>query len=376
MLVLFPAILFQIIALGAPSAVAYFGARDDGDHRASGATIVKVAGLQAVGCFVAHLTLLLIYLPHVPATIYPAAVVSLVIAPLGLAIEYCVAALQAARRYTLVNICRPIPTIATIPAALAAWIFFPREILAAVAAIVFGQIIGCAVTAFHAVAAYESFRPQAKADSASSANLLSYGVRSYVASVYPIDAFRIDQLLLAAWTTPAALATYVVASSFTNFPRFLAQSVGYVTLPSVAAAQIDHRRRLQVGIVLVVGAAIILVSIPVFVLMPTLIVFFFGTVYRSAADAGRLLLLAAVLLAIRRIAVDALKGSARMGPSIVAEVSTWLALALLARRWVAMNGIDGMAQSLIAAYFGALAVLIILAWLVPSNRPSAVPSPP
>jgi hypothetical protein len=85
LLTLFPAILFQVIALGAPSAVAFFGANEDGARHARGKTILKLVGLQALACLALHVVLLLAYLPHAPTSIYPAALLSLVISPLALA---------------------------------------------------------------------------------------------------------------------------------------------------------------------------------------------------------------------------------------------------------------------------------------------------
>jgi hypothetical protein len=97
---------------------------------------------------------------------------------------------------------------------------------------------------------------------------------------------------------------------------------------------------------------------------------FFGAAYRSAATPGRVLLLAAILLAVRRIAVEALKGSAKMGIAIGAEIVSWVALALLARNWVTTNGIEGMALSLVAAYFASISILVGLIWLTPTTSHS------
>jgi O-antigen/teichoic acid export membrane protein len=367
LLTLFPAILFQVIALGAPSAVAFFGANEDGARHARGHSILKLVGLQALACLAVHVVLLLAYLPHAPTSIYPAALLSLVISPLALAIEYGIAALQATRRYDLVSICRPISTIASAPAALAAWALFPGDLLDAVGAITFGLALGCAVTAYLGVSSYASLLSGRATRGTSISKILSYGIRSYVASLYPIDAFRIDQLLLAAWTTPASLATYAVASSFTNFPRFLAQSVGYVALPLVAASQFAQRGRVQLRIVLAVAGPILLLSVPIFVLMPALVELFFGSAYRSAAEPGRLLLLAAILLAVRRIAVEALKGSARMGLAIAAEIATWVVLGLVSRGLVTTSGINGMALSLVTAYFVGILVIVALNQIMPAK---------
>ena len=78
----------------------------------------------------------------------------------------------------------------------------------------------------------------------------------------PVELLRIDQAVVGLFLSTASLGLYVVALSFTNLTRFVAQSVGMVAYPHIAAEK-DRARAWQsmwrfVGVATVVCSALVM----------------------------------------------------------------------------------------------------------------------
>ena len=66
-------------------------------------------------------------------------------------------------------------------------------------------------------------------------SLLRFGIRGWLGTATPSEALRLDQVIVGLLLSPSALGLYVVGGSFSNLPRFIAQSVGLVAYPRIAA---------------------------------------------------------------------------------------------------------------------------------------------
>ena len=77
----------------------------------------------------------------------------------------------------------------------------------------------------------------------SNRDLAVFGAKALLGSASPLTQFQLDQTIVGLFISQAALGIYVVAVAFTNLPRFIAQSVGLVAYPHVAAAPDGRERR-------------------------------------------------------------------------------------------------------------------------------------
>ena len=98
---------------------------------------------------------------------------------------------------------------------------------------------------------------------------------------------------------------------------------------------------------------------------------FFGSEFADAVLVTRILLIAALLLALRRVLVELLRGSGSPGGGNLAELVAWLsllpALAVLTPAW----GVSGAAASMVISSAASFAVI---AWVAGRRVPS--PSKP
>jgi O-antigen/teichoic acid export membrane protein len=197
------------------------------------------------------------------------------------------------------------------------------------------------------------------ADGPTTKTLLQFGVRGWLGTTAPIEALRPDQLVVGLFLSPSALGLYVVGIAFTNLPRFLAQSVGLVTYPRIAAERdaVLAFRLLKRHLFVTLGASGTVVVV-VSVVCGTLIPKIFGQEFSAAVPVTRILLIAAIPNSIRRVLGDGLRGMGRPGAAAVAEIVTALtllaSLALLLPRW----HIEGAAAALaISAVCGVTVML-------------------
>jgi PST family polysaccharide transporter len=198
----------------------------------------------------------------------------------------------------------------------------------------------------------------------SSREVRSFGVRSAVASASPTDLLGIDQVIIGSTLGHAALGLYVVGWAFetaTVLPgNVLAGFVG----PRVAAAPRELQLHYAWTWVVRLVAASTLICLVVQLLLEPLVVFAFGDAVRDAVGPGRILLVAGVLLGLRRFLGIVLQS---MGHP---HWSTWAELASLATMVVgvfalgAAFGINGACTAMVlAGLVGSVVQLVMLARL-------------
>src|SRR5207302_3179790 len=127
-------------------------------------------------------------------------------------------------------------------------------------------------------------------------------------SLYPLDAFRFDQVIVGLLLAPISLGLYVVASSFTNLPRFLAQSIALIAFPQIASQRDFASRRAQVLRFFLFGTALAAITV---VLVEGIVGFLtpmlFGEACRGSGQIARMLVVGAFCLSCRRVLTDCLK---------------------------------------------------------------------
>jgi O-antigen/teichoic acid export membrane protein len=191
------------------------------------------------------------------------------------------------------------------------------------------------------------------------AEMIRFGCKALLGSMSPLTGFQLDQAIVGLFISQAALGIYVVAVAFTNLPRFVAQSIGLVAYPHVAA---DHSGRgpartiiMFTGLTLLLcGAVVGATELMLGLLVPRL----FGPAFASAVSVGRILLIGSLLFCLTRTLSDCARGAGRPGLGTVAEIVSLVTMfpfvALLSG-----NGVDGVATAVVlAAGCGVASILI------------------
>jgi O-antigen/teichoic acid export membrane protein len=195
--------------------------------------------------------------------------------------------------------------------------------------------------------------------------MLRFGVEGLLGSTSPVETFRLDQALIGVFLSPIALGYYVVGLSFTNLPRFVAQSFGVVAYPLVAADRNAHSARRSMWTFFTVSVAFTAVFVIVLEISAGWFVpFFFGDEYREAIPVCRILLLYALFVSARPVLADGARGAGLPMSGTVAEVAAWAVLLPLlpfSVRW----GVDAVGWSLTLS---SLVGLVVLLWYLSSGR--------
>jgi len=203
--------------------------------------------------------------------------------------------------------------------------------------------------------------------------ILRFGRRSMIGAAPPVEAYRIDQSVVALFLAPTSLGLYVVALAFVNLPRFIAQAVGMVASPltSASESQAGAKRRMWQFF----WGAIPLylpIIIALWIAAPQLTEFFFGTEFADAAPLSRLLLIATVPYCARRVLTDAARGAGYSGAGSVAELAAFLGVIPMFAVLVPMSGVLGVGYALIAS--SALAFAVLVGMLLHSRARHSTPS--
>jgi O-antigen/teichoic acid export membrane protein len=323
------AVVVQVGSFGVPTAVTYWLAAGGVGHRSLLRQLRFVRRPQLAAVLATHAVLVMLVLLAKSSTwVVWLGLLSLIATAGSLSQMYSLAALQGLRRFTAFNILRVLHAALYLGGVVALW-SVDRATLTSVTFVVIGA--GAVSTA---VAWLVVLRPDATRESGTRDTreiepraLVSFGLRSLAGSSPPLEAFRVDQLLVGLILPPIALGYYVVALAFTNLSRFIGQSIGMVTYPRVAAEQHrPHQLRLirrdaLIGTLVCGSATLVLVAT-----VPVLLPFFFGDAFAVAVHPAQVLLVAALLASVRRILVDATRGAGWPLWGTAAEALTLIAV--------------------------------------------------
>jgi O-antigen/teichoic acid export membrane protein len=359
LLLLWPAILSQVGGLGLPFATAYFVARDQAHAAALTRSLMAPAALQTVVLLGCQVAVLLWYDAGKPRPVELASLFTLIAVPAYLAQDYGLGILQGRQRFLTFNLLRAAAPLLTSLAAAVLFFSHTRDLPTVTLAFMIATALGGGAALLVALIGVSGRRAASSDDSVPGRRqLLTFGVRGLLGSIYPVETFRVDQAVVGLLLSPAALGVYVVALAFTNLPRFIAQSVGMVAYPHIAgAADLQSARRSMWRLFwLVIGLSIAAV-IPLEAAVGLLVPLFFGSAFAGGVTAARILLVGVVFLAGRRLLAEALKGTGFPMAGTVSEIASWLwlapALALLIPR-----GIEGVAVAMTSSAVFSLIVVL------------------
>lgn len=375
-LALWPALIAQLGSLGLPLAATYYTAQDRAAAPRVARTVLRFAVPQALVLTLLHAVVLLVTLHDEPASIRLAGAVTLAAVPASLAQQYGLAMLQGQHRFAAFNVLRLLPVAFYTGGVTTLFVSGEASVLLAALALVGANASAAALTLAAGLrAARSAGRTQS---SLGLREMLRFGLRGLLGTVSPIESLRLDQVVLALFLSPTALGLYVVALAFTNLPRFVAQSVGMVAYPAVAARTDEAAARRSMWAFFWATAAMgLAIVVPLLLAAGWLVPLFFGDDFRDAVRVTQILLPGALFVSVRRVLGDGLKGRGRPTAGTVAEVAAWLwlapALATLAPLW----GVNGVALAMSTSYVVSFGVLLALAAAYGELRlPAALAAPP
>lgn len=189
--------------------------------------------------------------------------------------------------------------------------------------------------------------------------LLRHGRRSFFGTYGFTEHMMADLLLIGVLLGAGEFGLYATGWTLANLPRFVGQSVGYISYPEV----VDAERRGQRGDstllrYVLLGAAILAPIVGLLIaVMGWLLPLLFGQPFRAAVPVAQLLVLAALPQALRRIGSESLRGLGSTGPAGAAELVFVITLVAASIPLSLSDGATGAGwAALLAAVAGAVAL--------------------
>jgi O-antigen/teichoic acid export membrane protein len=358
LLLLLPAVVYQVGNLGIPLAYAYYGAQGPYQRAAFVGPLLTFAPIQAGVLALVHVAVIAIWIwPH--SGLHAAALLTLPWTPALLMHDYGLAILQGQRRFMSFNLLRTLPALTNAIVAIVLILVPQHRVMAAVAMLVIAMTaVGAATLAFALRSSRDSMTQGANP---SLRQLVTFGTKAMFGASYPVETFRLDQLVVGLFLTASDLGLYVVALSFVNLPRLISQSIGYIAFPHVAAERDIGKQRSAIWRFFWATTAItVLVALVLELFIGSLIPLFFGNQFAPAVPVSRVLLLAAVLLSARRILTEAMKGAGNPAAGSIAEFISFAALLPTFLLFTRSLHLAGVGVALTASAAISLAVLVLL----------------
>ena len=359
LLVLLPSVLARIGGLGIPLALPFFVARDPASAGAVARMILPTAVLQTavlVGLQAVALTRFTLGRPH---EIQIAAILTLFAVPTLLTLDYTIGLLQGQQRFGAFNVLRGLPACLYALGVFALLILRAGSLFNVTLVLTLSGLVVAPISLFVCLRGLPSIRRPRYVPSRS--EVVRFGLRGLLGSVSPIETFRLDQAIVGLLLSPAALGLYVVALAFTNLPRFVSQSLGFVAYPHIAAKAEGPREWAALRTFFVWS---MILTIPVVVALAAaadfLVPLFFGNGFQAAIPIVRILLIGSLFLAARRLLTDGSRGFGYPGAGTVAEVASWIWLIPSVLLLAGPFGLQGIAASFAGASAFSLVVLIFI----------------
>ena len=357
LVILIPAVLQGVGNLGLPRAVTYFIASNPAQSRSIVNVIRRPVVIQAISLTILQAAILAVIVAVEPPDVRWAAVAVLPLLAANLAETYGKAILLGQQRYLAFNIVRNVGLTLYLVGLVVVVAAGHAGLIEFAVTYVIANIVAAVVTIVLAVAG----RPKDTASAnVTQGMLLRFGLKGYIASLSPIAAFRLDQVVVGLLLSPAALGLYVVGLAFTNLPGFISRSVGFIAFPKVAGAASEQKEEMQrfFGFTIALsGAAVIVLEVTAGWLVPL----FFGSEFEGAVPLARILLITAFFDGARQILADTASGRGRPGLGSIAEVTAWIvlvpAVAILLPLWDDI-GVAAATAAAAVASFSVLAVLV------------------
>lgn len=355
LLTLIPSVISFAGGAGLSVALTYYVAQRPGEARAIMRLVAKPALLQIGLLALVHAIVVAALARGFPPHVILPAALSLVSVPASFGLEYGLAIIQGQQRFISFNLLRTVPNACYSSALVVLLVLDRGTLLTLTAAALLSALVAAALSI---PAAARGIRHSRTRSNLTWPELWRFARSSYIGQVAPVEAFRLDQLLVAALFSPAVLGIYVVGTALSNLPRFIGNSVGYVAAPYLssltnAAAQ---QRRLWAFLWATVALTGVL-STALIMLAGWLVPFLFGGDFRDAVGITRVLIVGGFFLSARRVLVAAARGAGLPRLGTHAEVVTTVSFLAVAGALTPSLDSQGIAVAFTSSAAAGLFVL-------------------
>jgi O-antigen/teichoic acid export membrane protein/O-antigen ligase len=343
---------------GLPTALTYYVARDPLHAGRIVRSLVAPTLIQVAVTAIVQLGVLFAFVRHDPPRVKVAAVISILLVPGILSQTYGLALLQGQQRFRPFNTFRVLPTALYVVVVLVIFLLGVADLIVLMTAWVAALLVG---GLFALGVALRGLPPADAPGGPSRPELTKFGLKSLVGAVSPIEALRLDQALVGLLLAPVSLGLYVVAQAFTNLPRVVAMSIGMIAYPHVASqpdAAVARRAMWRYFLLGVLSSVLVIGVLEA--VTGELVGLFFGSEFAEATPIARILLLATLFMAARRVLTDGVNGMGRPGLGTTAEIASWVLLVPTIAILLPRYGVEGVALALAISWFASLLFLIVL----------------
>lgn len=358
LLILVPLLLANVGTLGLPLATTYFVGKTPTRAGAVARSLVKPALAQLVVLGIIQVLILRQFTESRAVDVQLAAVLCALLLPSWLASEYGYALLQGQQRFGALNLVRCWASVLHGCILLALFTLGIGGLPQVAASWLAVSCLESLVTLFVVAQGLELTTPIASDPTVK--QMARFGMKALAGAISPIETLRLDQVMVGSFLSPTAVGIYVTAGAPTNIPRFIAQSIGVVAYPHIAA-QVEQAsawrstwRFFWFTLVISLVAAGFFAS-TAHILIPLV----FGDAFAEAVPVSRILLLSAALASGRRVLADGARGLGYPALNTMVEIISWclliVAMFFLVERW----GIVGVAISLVITSAFGLSLLIL-----------------
>jgi O-antigen/teichoic acid export membrane protein len=305
---LWPTLIAAIGSLGVIEATTFHAARATTAPGTLLGSALALALVQSVVCVAVGAAILPLVLAHYDPAALRAGYIFMAFIPVNLVTLSLMAVLNGLQRFAQFHALRLLVAGGTGCAILTLRLIDILTVENAVLVYVGATLL----TGLVAAAMLVRFLPSLRFSPTLSRQLLTFGLQSHTGSVTWMMNERLDQLVISVFLAPVQLGLYVTAVTMTSLTALVGSSVATAAFPVVAQMDAGDRRRDAVrGFVRLALAVSIAVALPVALLAPTLIGFFFKSAYLDATGVCRLLMVAAVILSTNRVLGACLKALGR-----------------------------------------------------------------
>ncbi|MGH2561661.1 MAG: oligosaccharide flippase family protein, partial [Thermomicrobiales bacterium] len=283
--------------------------------------------------------------------------------PLNLFHSVQQAVLQADMRTKAFNLIRIVGAVAYVAALIALDLFDAATpttaVLAQLGASAIWVVLSSIVT---------PTRPWFAYDRATARELLAYGARAHLGSTSPVETLRLDQLILAVFLSTYDLGLYVIAMTFVTLNRVIGVSVGMVAFPVAAreAAANSRGRRAKI-LSRLIGGTLVLAALAAAVQIlfgRQLLRILFDVTTDDAYTVLVILACGSVLMNLRQVSADVLRGLGRPGTPSLSELVSLATLCLCALLFWD-DGLIGVAWAVTLSSLVALVFVLVVGFLRP-----------
>ncbi len=371
--ILWPTLLTTVGSFGLAQSATYHAARVSRLGTLVGSTLV-VAVVDAVVLVAIGWAILPLALGgQESAVVHDAQLFLTAFVPLNLIAVSMMSILNGSHRFAWFQALRVILIVSTVVGIVALAIADSLTIGSAAAAYIGGYVVTAALAL---AAVLRTVGREIGFSRTTVRELLGFGWRSQLSTSMWTFNERADQLVISIFFSPVSLGLYVVAVTLTSLTTLVGFSFALVALPMIARvktlAERQRMARLIVASTLICATA---VSVPIFLVEPTLIRLLFGEDFAGAAGVGRVLLVAGIVFALNRVLEAVLQA---VGRPLESSLGEGLALAITAAGLAVLlptMGIMGAGVTSLIAYSASSAFMVFRAAKALQMRPLQVVSP-